>query len=65
MDETQANAVAEALHGIAWDSGGGIWIVRIHAANNVIVDISDEVLNIYETEEDAEDESPLQYILLV
>jgi len=44
MDEQQAGAVAEALGGAAWNSGGGIWLVRLQRVDGHLVVISDEVV---------------------
>lgn len=51
MDEQQANAVAKALGGSAWNSGGGIWLVRFERADGKLVVLSDEVLCEYDSEE--------------
>jgi hypothetical protein len=44
MDERQAEAVAEALGGAAWNSGGGIWLVQLQRADGHLVVISGEVV---------------------
>jgi len=51
MDEKQANAVAEALGGLAWNSGGGIWLVRFERADGKLVVLSDEVVCEYADED--------------
>ena len=37
MDPDQVQAVAEALGGSAWNSGGGIYLVRIERADGHLV----------------------------
>jgi len=44
MDQQTAGAVAEALGGQAWHSGGGIWLVRFERADGKLVVVSDEVV---------------------
>lgn len=44
MDENQANAVAEALGGETWQSGGDIWLVVFRRSDGRVVVISDEVV---------------------
>ena len=51
MDADQAQAVAEALGGSAWNSGGGIYLVRIERADGHLVVISDEAVCEYSDEE--------------
>lgn len=51
MDEAQAEAVAEALGGSAWQSGGDIWLVITRRADGKVVAISDEVVCEYDSEE--------------
>ena len=51
MDEQQATAVADALGGSAWNSGGGIWLVLLHRSDGKLVVISDEVVCEYENEQ--------------
>lgn len=48
MTEEEANAVAEALRGKPWNSGGGIWLVVFHREDGSIVVMSDDVINVYE-----------------
>lgn len=49
MSEDQASAVAEALGGEIWQSGGGIWLVVIHRGDSHLVILSDEVVCEYES----------------
>ena len=44
MDEAQAKAVADALCGAAWNSGGGIWLVQFERKDGRLVVLSDEVV---------------------
>ena len=50
MDEKSAKAVAEALGGAAWNSGGGIWLVRFERADGRLAVLSDEVVCEYADE---------------
>ena len=52
MNETQAVAVAQALGGEAWHSGGGIWLVRLTNPEGRLVVISDDLVGEY-LDEDA------------
>jgi len=51
MNEEQATAIAKALDGEAWQSGGNIWLVLIHRDDGKLVVISDEIVCEYENEE--------------
>lgn len=51
MNEEQANAVAEALGGSAWNSGGDIWLVRFEKPDGKLVILSDEAVSEYKSEE--------------
>jgi hypothetical protein len=51
VDERQANAVAEALGGSAWNSGGGIWLVRFERTDGKLVVISAEMVCEYRSVE--------------
>lgn len=64
MDEQQAKAVAEALGGEAWNSGGDIWLVLFRRSDGKLVVLSDEVVCEYENEEAFEENKPSQTILL-
>jgi hypothetical protein len=44
MNQQQAQAVAEALGGEAWQSGGNIWLVRLRGTDGRLVVISDELI---------------------
>jgi hypothetical protein len=47
MDETSAKAVAAALGGGEWHSGGGLWLVLIVLPDGRVVSISDELVCLY------------------
>lgn len=51
MDEQQAEAVAAALGGTAWNSGGGLYLVRIERSDGHFVVVSDEVVCEYEDDD--------------
>ena len=51
MNEQQANSVAEALGGEAWNSGGGIWLVVIKRSDGRLVVISDDAVCEYADEQ--------------
>jgi hypothetical protein len=52
MTEDQATAVAEALGGESWQSGGDIWLVLLRRPDGHLIVMSDEVVCEYETQED-------------
>lgn len=54
MDEDQANAVATALGGEAWQSGGDIWLVICRRSDGRLVVISDESICEYANDESLE-----------
>lgn len=64
MDEVQATAVAEALGGTAWNSGGGIWLVRFERSDGKQVLLSDEVVCEYENEDALDNGDPTSSMLL-
>ena len=51
MNEEQANAVADALGGSAWQSGGDIWLVLFERADGKLTVLSDEVACEYANQE--------------
>ena len=51
MDEIQASAVAEALGGSPWQSGGDIWLVLLRRGDGKIVVVSDEVVTEYDDDD--------------
>lgn len=54
MNEQQATAIAEALGGETWQSGGGIWLVLVRRSDGGVVAISDEVVCEYKSMDDIE-----------
>lgn len=64
MNESQATAVAEALSGEAWQSGGDIWLVLLRRTDGKLTVISDEVICEYENEESFEKAKPAKTIML-
>jgi hypothetical protein len=54
MNEQQADAVAEALGGLTWNSGGGIWLVLKERSDGRLVAISDEIVCEYTSQADFE-----------
>ena len=54
MNEQQANALAEALGGLTWNSGGGIWLVLKERSDGRLVVISDEIVCEYTSQADFE-----------
>lgn len=64
MNEKQANVVADALDGQAWQSGGGIWLVLLRQGNGKLVVISDEAVCEYDDEQHFEESKPAKAILL-
>ena len=64
MDDAQAEAVAEALGGETWDSGGGITLVVIRRGDGKVVAISDESVCEYEDADALEGGTPSASITL-
>ena len=64
MEEEQANAIAEAIGGETWQSGGDIWLVLVRRPDGHLVVISDEVVCEYSSEEALGTEQPLSNIVL-
>lgn len=64
MNEQEAQSITEAIGGSAWNSGGGIYLVRIKRQDGHLVVISDEVVCEYASEEEFDNNNPLQPILL-
>jgi len=64
MDEQAARAVAEALGGSAWNSGGSIWLVRFERADGRVVLISDEAVCEYDDDVAAGEAEPAASIVL-
>ncbi len=51
MNEQQAEAIASALGGETWQSGGDIWLVIVRRNDNKIVVISGELICLYADDE--------------
>ncbi|HVT90632.1 MAG TPA: hypothetical protein VHD56_17385 [Tepidisphaeraceae bacterium] len=64
MDEEKAEALAKALGGETWQSGGGIWLVQLPRADGRLVVVSDDAVCEYETEAAFEAANPSAAILL-
>jgi hypothetical protein len=54
MSEQQANQLASAIGGEAWQSGGDIWIVVKHSHHGRVITLSDDVICEYPTAADFE-----------
>ena len=64
MNEEQATAIAAALGGEAWQSGGDIWLVILNRDDGHLVVMSDEVVCEYENEEAFDEAKALRTIHL-
>jgi hypothetical protein len=51
MDEKQAEAVAQTLGGVPWNSGGDIWLVLCERSDGRLTVISDEAVCEYKNRE--------------
>lgn len=51
MDEKQAKALAEAIGGEDWQSGGGVYVVAIRKPDGSVVVFSDDLVCEYESDE--------------
>ena len=65
MTEQQAAAVAEAIGGDVWQSGGGIWLVLRNRADGRMVVMSDESVCEYVDEDAFDRAEPTNSLLLV
>lgn len=65
MDERQADALAKAIGGEAWNSGGDIWLAVVHRDDGRVVAISDEAVCEYASEDDLVSGEPEVSIVLV
>ncbi len=54
MDESQAVSVADALGGEPWQSGGDVWLVLLKRSDGKLVVVSDEVVCLYDDEDEFE-----------
>ena len=64
MEEEQVTAIADALGGDVWQSGGDLWLVICRRADGHVVVLSDEVICEYSNEEALSSEQPLKSIVL-
>ena len=64
MNKRAAEAVAKALRGRTWQSGGDIWLVLFDRADGHLVVISDDSVNEYESEADFEESQAANFITL-
>jgi hypothetical protein len=64
MNEEQAVAIADALSAEAWNSGGGIWLVRKQRTDGRLVVISGDVVCEYDSEDSFGNNEPAASILL-
>lgn len=64
MNAEQAEVVAEALGGVAWNSGGGANLVGFKRADGHLVVISDEAICEYENEDAFDTGRPIRAFLL-
>lgn len=51
MTEKQAIAIADALGGDTWQSGGGVWLVLFRRPDGRIVAITDEAICQYSSDQ--------------
>jgi hypothetical protein len=65
MNEDQATAVANALSGETWQSGGDIWLVLVKRSDGHVIAITDESINEYDSEEAFEEGQSSKTINLV
>jgi hypothetical protein len=65
MDENQATAIANALGGETWQSGGDLWLVLVKRSDGHVVVISDESVCEYDSEEAFEEGQSSRAINLV
>jgi hypothetical protein len=64
MDERAARAVADALGGESWQSGGGIWLVLLEQPDWRLVVISSEAICEYADRDAFEAGQPCSSIVL-
>src|SRR5262245_29903393 len=51
MNEQQAEAIASALDGEAWQSGGGMWVVTVTRDDGTLVVFSGDAICEYESDD--------------
>ncbi len=64
MNEEQADAVAAALGGEAWNSGGGTYLVVLHRSDGKVVAISAEVVCVYADDDALQTDEPIESVVL-
>ena len=65
MDQERAEMIARALSGEAWDSGGGVWLVKLYREDDCsFVIISGDTVAEYESDEAFESGDPITSIEL-
>ena len=64
MNEKQAEAVARALGGNVWNSGGEMYLVILRRSDGRVVGISGESVCVYADEDALQSEQPLESIIL-
>jgi hypothetical protein len=64
MNEQQAQAIADALGGETWQSGGDIWLVTLRRNDGKVVVISDDAICLYADDEAFDAGQALQSIEL-
>ncbi len=64
MDEVRATAVAEALGGQPWQSGGDVWLVLCQRSDGKLVVVSDEAVCLYDSHEAFDDNKSSDTIVL-
>lgn len=63
-NEEQADAVAAALGGETWNSGGGIYLVVLHRSDGKVVAISGEAICVYADDNAMQTDKPIESVLL-
>ena len=64
MNEQQAQAIADALGGETWQSGGDIWLVTLRRSDGKVVVISDDAICLYADDDAFDRADALQSIEL-
>jgi hypothetical protein len=64
MNQKQAELLAKAVGGDAWQSGGGVWVVTLNREDGHLVVFSGEAVCEYENDEAFDAGRPLRTILL-
>lgn len=65
MDEEKAKLLADVIGGDVWDSGGGICLVLKHRSDGKIVALSDEVVCVYENEDELQEGKATESVVLI